>query len=1079
MTGEALRTLGARLIVVSLCIAAGAAVVRADDGCGEWIPALDRRTPAPWGAAWGDGLFVRVGSGGEIGLSEDGRRWRRACAPPEVDLYDVAFGDGHWVAVGRRLQLGGVAEGVILASDTGERWRDVRHGGPILRAVGWRSGQWLAAGDGGVVMSSPEGLAWQVAAHVGNQRTQVLDIQWAGSRWLAVGSDRSAASGCDVALAVSSDDGIVWQTWPVYVPGSGFGRLAWNGTTAVAVGTGSMCPSGPPVPLIVRIFADGGWTSDFLSSLGTRVGCSVDDVAWSGEEFLAVGGCPGLGAKVPPTDFGLASTDGLTWTPADPKKAPLVAAPGLVTSAADPGRLVSTATRSLVRVGERVVSLEVDTNFSYPGEVTAVRVGATDDGVAWTWPWELTEGLGSGWTGDLASDGARAVAVGQGLASWSDDGRTWQPFDSGVEAGDMLETAAATPTGFVALGRSGGGPLRLTSPDGRRWTRGDWSGPAGLTDMVWHRDRLVSVSGTEVATSTDGAVWAKAAFLHARRLSAIASDGSRLVAVGTGGEVFVSSDGLDWGLKSSGVASELLGVAWTGREWIATGNDGVVLASIDGDEWQRFEVPTSTSLQTAVRLGDNLLVAGDDLVLLRRDHQPALVTPGRHRVVVPAAASRPGVGDTRWRSRLVLTDPGGRATLADLWLLGEDGPSPAAATLVVAAGESVAVPDVVGGLLGHPSGRGAVLVASDEPLVVTSRTFTGGADGTRGQAIPGLAIGEEAAPVDGGVLLGLADDSAARTNVGVANPTASTARVVLRFTGGDDTPLGARTIDLAPFSWRQLDGLLREVAGAPVALASATVEVVAGDPGLAVYASVVDNASGDAVLVLPSRLSAEPLILPAAAHVGGAEGTFWRTDLDLEAPFGRATVVLEWLGSGTTSSASLDLPAGRPVRIADVVRSLLGRDETGALRLVPSGAAVVAASRTFTVGPRGSVGQWIPAILDSDALASGQTAIVTGLEHWPERVAGFRTNLGVVTLDPGPATCRVTPGPSGLVEPEDAGLEQVNDLLRSFGGNLPEAAGRASVTCTGSRFLAWASVVDNLSGDPVFLLAGPLPPPTD
>ena len=148
-----------------------------------------------------------------------------------------------------------------------------------------------------------------------------------------------------------------------------------------------MCPSGPPVPLIVRIFDDGVWTSDWVHPLGLEVLCWVDDIVWNGSAFLTVGSCTGYGPQIPNTDFGLISADGLTWTRADPRERPLVAAPGLVTSAAEPATGVSSATRSLVRLGERLVTIEVDTNLAYPADVAAVRLGASDDGIAWAWPW--------------------------------------------------------------------------------------------------------------------------------------------------------------------------------------------------------------------------------------------------------------------------------------------------------------------------------------------------------------------------------------------------------------------------------------------------------------------------------------------------------------------------------------------------------------------------------------------------------------------------------------------------------------------------------------------------------------------
>ena len=88
------------------------------------------------------------------------------------------------------------------------------------------------------------------------------------------------------------------------------------------------------------------------------------------------------------------------------------------------------------------------------------------------------------------------------------------------------------------------------------------------------------------------------------------------------------------------------------------------------------------------------------------------------------------------------------------------------------------------------------------------------------------------------------------------------------------------------------------------------------------YASVMDNHTGDPVLIPAEPPPDSPVYLPAVAHLNGEAGTVWRTDLALANPDPNSahTWELRFLPKGGT------LPiVARSVTLAPLVRGRLAR----------------------------------------------------------------------------------------------------------------------------------------------------------
>ena len=98
------------------------------------------------------------------------------------------------------------------------------------------------------------------------------------------------------------------------------------------------------------------------------------------------------------------------------------------------------------------------------------------------------------------------------------------------------------------------------------------------------------------------------------------------------------------------------------------------------------------------------------------------------------------------------------------------------------------------------------------------------------------------------------------------------------------TSLGSKTFGLAPFGYIQ-DSIkaLFGPAFENIGTFSLKVEVPTGGD-VQVYASVMDNHTGDPVLIPATPPSDSPIYLPAIAHLSGEAGTVWRTDLQITNP---------------------------------------------------------------------------------------------------------------------------------------------------------------------------------------------------
>jgi D-alanyl-D-alanine carboxypeptidase len=466
------------------------------------------------------------------------------------------------------------------------------------------------------------------------------------------------------------------------------------------------------------------------------------------------------------------------------------------------------------------------------------------------------------------------------------------------------------------------------------------------------------------------------------------------------------------------------------------------------------------------------------------DHEPGMwsLVFGSHVYAIAAAAHLDGAQGTSWVTDVELHRPSRDDAYGELRLLGQvDGTTGEGVGMTVDA-YSVHLADVVANTLGEHEAAGAILVTSSQPLLVTSRTFNDAADGTYGQHIPGMPREKWISGPGPVLLLQLTGTDRFRTNIGFANLGPEQLEATVELYDCEATALAILTTTVQPYAHQQLNDVF--AAKAPVENGYAVVSAGSDTATYLAYASVVDNASGDPVFIAPVDSADDALWVPAAAHAAGVGGTSWRTDLEVySSGAAPAAYRIELLEAGEDNSQpqseAFTLSPGAAVRYHDVLDELFAATGTGAVRVAVDAGEAMVASRTYNDLGTLTYGQLIPGHAVTDALGEGEEARLVGLRHSAEEGRGFRTNIGLANAsgEPLEVIVRLWRGDRSYLgarvyELRPYSQVQETDVFRQFTEeDLDDAYATVSSFSPGALYFAYASVVDNRSGDPVYIPA--------
>lgn len=230
---------------------------------------------------------------------------------------------------------------------------------------------------------------------------------------------------------------------------------------------------------------------------------------------------------------------------------------------------------------------------------------------------------------------------------------------------------------------------------------------------------------------------------------------------------------------------------------------------------------------------------------------------------------------------------------------------------------------------------------------------------------------------------------------------------------------------------------------------------------------------------------ATDLFLPSVGHARGAcpDGVCsqWRTDVWVFNPASNpaANVTVRFLLRDTVNTSTdlrtLTVAPGEVLELADIVYELFGKDNAyGALRFV-SDVAVVVTGRIYDANVQtgkgtGTAGQLFVGIPADVAIGSGQSTDLIGVAQ--DSADLWRSNFGFVETVGATATVRVQrldalgnelAAKSYNVREWEAKQFNVSDVVGPASANQRL---RVSVTSGSGRVVAFASRIDNTTGDP-------------
>ncbi len=251
-------------------------------------------------------------------------------------------------------------------------------------------------------------------------------------------------------------------------------------------------------------------------------------------------------------------------------------------------------------------------------------------------------------------------------------------------------------------------------------------------------------------------------------------------------------------------------------------------------------------------------------------------------------------------------------------------------------------------------------------------------------------------------------------------------------------------------------------------------------------------------VTVDSAMGSRGIFVPTAAHLTGHNDVDWRTDLEVQNPGSvQAKYSISLLArdqdNTTPARADLTLDPGQSARYTDILQTLFGFSGAGALCIVPVEGAVVATSRTYADSGSGTYGSFVPAVARDNAIALGEDGRLIGLSHDPSLAAGFRTNIGLVNANEYPVTVEAdfyladgTLLGTASYELQPFEFRQLDRAFEQFTRERVEdgyvvvrmalGSGGRMLDAT-AKLLAYASVIDNLTGDPSYVSAIPTAQP--
>jgi hypothetical protein len=411
----------------------------------------------------------------------------------------------------------------------------------------------------------------------------------------------------------------------------------------------------------------------------------------------------------------------------------------------------------------------------------------------------------------------------------------------------------------------------------------------------------------------------------------------------------------------------------------------------------------------------------------------------------------------------------------------------------VAAGTTVLLDDVVRHMFGFGSlpsdGQAGTLsvrrldINTDPRATITwTHMYSGDTLSRVGQFIPSTSLDHFAGIGQTLSLQQVAQSAASRTNLGLIEGTGNPVTLLATAFASNGTKLGEFPINVSASEHAQLNSILAS-NGITAPDARLQLQVLSGIGKISAYASVVDNGTTDASLIPavdPNRVSSNHYVVPGVAHTDSISAN-WRSDIRIFNPSSDSVpLTLEFVpqNSSDVKTTTMTVGPGAIAALDDIVSKTFGATTAGALHVTTDNPRpLVVTGRTYRGGGSGgTLGQFINAVTPDDVVGLGdRTLNMVGVEE----SQAMHTNLGVYETTGNSATADVTittaDGRASAhiqldLQPNE--FRQLSSILQQIGmSDQYNASIAVRDTSGGGRIGAYSSIVENASGDPLFVPA--------
>lgn len=562
---------------------------RMESGLGQASYVSDKSL---YSIVWDGKQYIAVGANGLFITSKDGSRWN--VTPYEHvtgqksndpwNFYDIKVLDGKYYIVGGSIWK----SGAIIRSDNGKDWKVVlKNSEDIIQSIAYNGETLVASGGSGMMFTSRDGLVWSL----NKERLPIIwgfDVIWNGSLFFLNAEGTLLQEGSSALRTFTSKDGQAWTeltqwqlkytggkaaSYPASLNGllyDGKQMLAlnernevmttssatnlrqWNSADANAkyqkMNASNLIYTGDKYFITPFTFSEGlkvsedgeHWTS-IQEKLQQQTGYNkifIDQIAWYGEEFVAIGKVWGDGWEF----RAFRSPDGYTW------------------------------------------SIE---------PLTVQNISADE------YEWlsiEKIELLGSKllMVGNYYTVKNNQRQVPTGFIATSTDGATWfmpsKPFENirlySLAYGDGTYVLTGSKTETTGYGSVSSGSLIYTSHDLTQWSAAYTNESYSVQPLHWNGKQFITSafdSGTtKFLISADAKTW-KVVSLPNKTVPSpneIAWNGFYYIGVGNYGKLIYSQDGTTWStLPFVNYTEDLQHIIWDGSRWMTGGPNALFIGT--------------------------------------------------------------------------------------------------------------------------------------------------------------------------------------------------------------------------------------------------------------------------------------------------------------------------------------------------------------------------------------------------------------------------------------------------------------------------------------------------------------------